>query len=111
MMDSPIAVSNYETSLFALDKLVGVRMAADGMSDKGADRFQLPYFSRCKRHLTTRPKQANCAKWLAMITEAASKSQLSVGTWARLMLEQAARATLASASRDPNPATRAIGVS
>jgi len=48
---------------------------------------------------------------LAMITEAASKSQLSVGTWARLMLEQAARATLASASRDPNPATRAIGVS
>lgn len=48
---------------------------------------------------------------LAMITEAASKSQLSVGTWAQLMLEQAARATLAFPSRDPNPATRAIGVS
>jgi hypothetical protein len=48
---------------------------------------------------------------LAMITEAASKSQLSVGTWAQQMLEQAARATLAFASRDPNPATRAVGVS
>ncbi|MEW9555098.1 LmbU family transcriptional regulator [Nonomuraea sp. NPDC050783] len=48
---------------------------------------------------------------LAMITEAASKSRLSVGTWAQLMLEQAARATLASASRDLKPATRAIEVS
>ncbi|MEU7977109.1 MULTISPECIES: LmbU family transcriptional regulator [Micromonospora] len=48
---------------------------------------------------------------LAMITEAASKSQLSVGTWAQQMLEQAARAALAFASREPNPATRAVGVS
>lgn len=48
---------------------------------------------------------------LAMITEAASRSQLSVGTWAQKMLEQAARATLAFASREPNPATRAVAVS
>ncbi|MEU7474427.1 LmbU family transcriptional regulator [Lentzea sp. NPDC042327] len=46
---------------------------------------------------------------LAMITEAASRSQLSVGTWAQQMLEQAARATLAFASREPAPATRAAG--
>jgi hypothetical protein len=48
---------------------------------------------------------------LAMITEAASRSQLAVGTWAQQMLEQAARTTLAFASREPNPATRAVGVS